>query len=83
MKKLFNFFIIIILFGLNYKKKILQSHVYLKKNCDFENRINDLKELIENYLSQKKVLVLLLIMRGLLLSIFSKDLLILTILTKN
>ena len=54
MKKLFNFFIIIILFGLNYKKKILQSHVYLKKNCDFENRINDLKELIENYLSQKK-----------------------------
>ena len=53
MKKIINFFIVKLLFGFNYKKKILKTHDILKKNNDIEKLINDAKDSIEEYFAKK------------------------------
>jgi len=54
MKKIINFFIVKTLFGFNYKNKILKSHIILKKKNNIENKINLLKEELEEYFTTKK-----------------------------
>ena len=54
MKKIIFLFLSIILFGFNYKKKILKTHVVLKKNNQIENLINDSKDAIEEHFAKKK-----------------------------
>ena len=52
MKKIIFFLISKILFGFDYKKKILKTHVILKKNNQIENLINESKDSIEEHLAK-------------------------------
>jgi polysaccharide biosynthesis PFTS motif protein len=52
MKKVF-FFIEKLLFGFNYKKKILKTHDILKQNNGIEKLINDAKDSIEEHFANK------------------------------
>lgn len=53
MKKIFFFFTVKLLFGFNYKKKILKTHDILKKNNNIEKLINEAKDSIEEHFSKK------------------------------
>lgn len=52
MKKIIFFLISKILFGFDYKKKILKTHVILKKNNQIENLINETKDSIEEHFAK-------------------------------
>ena len=55
MKKIINYLLINLLFGANYKNKIIKSHKILKQDTKrVEYLINNLKEEIENYLQTKR-----------------------------
>ena len=55
MKSIIQFLIKKLLFGINYKNKILKSHSILKSNKQtIETKVINLKENIEKYLYQKR-----------------------------
>ena len=55
MRYLFNILVSFCLFGFNYKKKILNTHNIINNDNLVEEKIYNLKENIEKYLSKKKI----------------------------
>ncbi len=55
MRYLFNILFSFCLFGFNYKKKILNTHNIINNDNLVEEKIYNLKENIEKYLSEKKI----------------------------